>query len=694
MANITINLDGNAEQGLEDLDQQLGETVKQVDSLTTSTAKLTEVETQQIKVIHEHHASLTEMVSVSTEVIAKTVGLGVSVAGLYAKQAALAGLQGTVMAGVSGVSGALATQAVRWKLLQEGAEFAGKTVISRVTGMAAPIAAATILLKSYELVMANTGKRTDEFGNTSTNLDRVSTAARGLATDAKAFGFEMAKSLKESAIAAVPLGKEIRSTLTQAWKDFDTVATRTADNNIKSLNNIRAAITGVSTEQREATEKLEAQRAKEKTGFENLRKFNDDLAVSEKARARVAEIASLTTIEALDKEVTAIRNKAAVEAQAGRDNAAQINELKILEAQRIKIIEAEETARKQSLERSLALRKQYDDNYAKSQEAAQWASVKSFKKAYDEEKKILEDFYAFRRGVVNDSRNNAIANGEAEVKNYGAIQKARADQLQGEAKIAAQRKAEGETEAALHNLRLKRIQEDLRAALESAKTEEQINKAQYDAVRKTINENAEFRRQQRAKQVQDEIEDANRSVEVEKEKQAKLKAAREQLAEKAGVKGQDLLNLGKRADVSKILQDQARERAKQKAAADNKDLFNKAQFDSGGDDRKLYDKRIKKAQDDAARQAARDFNKGKTNPNDLAQAQGQAANKVIGGLQQQGKLSADSVTVMQQTVQAAADLQATTDALQRQVADLQKAAGIVANKAQQGRKQAQGGSLQ
>ena len=154
MANITINLDGNAEQGLEDLDQQLGETVKQVDSLTTSTAKLTEVETQQIKVIHEHHASLTEMVSVSTEVIAKTVGLGVSVAGLYAKQAALAGLQGTVMAGVSGVSGALATQAVRWKLLQEGAEFAGKTVISRVTGMAAPIAAATILLKSYELVMA------------------------------------------------------------------------------------------------------------------------------------------------------------------------------------------------------------------------------------------------------------------------------------------------------------------------------------------------------------------------------------------------------------------------------------------------------------------------------------------------------------------------------------------------------------
>lgn len=728
MASITIDLDGNAEQRLAELDQALSQTSDEVRGLTASSAKLAVVQEHQVTVIEQQRGSY---VSLGTEVASLTkegiklahtlaeVAYGAERTALrlaeYAGKALIDAIETTAKFAVGAIGVTAAIRAWRGEtdrnkasqddLSQSTAELTdrqialaksiGLSVAAHAAGLGPALATARVSTWAYADLLSRTGERIDEFGNTSTNLDRLREATSGLKSDLAAVGSEIGTVLKNMAVEATPLLTLIREQGPKAWKAVDEAVTRHNDTMIENINLLRDALIGT-RKLEEANAKLEAQREKERAGFEAIRKVNEVLADREQARARAAEIASIKTVEGIENEIRATRERAAQQAQAGQD-AADIErrllaDLTALENQRTKIHEEANAKQLASDERARQMRQRYDEMYTKFVEGQQQIRVKAMQEEYDREKERLEDLAAFRRNLESDRRSNVMSELESVIKARTEQKKAALDGLEADARAAAQKRLDRDTEEALHALRLRRIRAETADQVAAARTESEQRRATMDGIRKLEDANAEFARRRRVQQIEDETAAARRSVEIERDRQAKLKEAREQVAEKAGVKGEDLLANADRRDVLANLREQARRQAEQRTREYSGFLVRGAI--PSDENRERYAQLQRQAQAEAMRQAQQDFLKGKTDPQQLAQAQAQAAQKQLNALQQNGKLSADSVQTMTQLVQAAAENQATTEALQRQVADLQKAAGIIAQKGQQQRKQAQAGSLQ
>ncbi|HEY4259445.1 MAG TPA: hypothetical protein VGM98_04770 [Schlesneria sp.] len=587
---------------------------------------------------------------------------------------------------------ALATVTGQWESIGQASTAVGIAAVRTFSGLGPVITAGTILLTGYEAVMARTGERVDELGNKTTNLDRIQKAASGVGEEIGNVGSELVGNLKQIALATSPLVEAIGSGLTQAWKDVDTVATRTADNNIKSLNNIREALSGVTQEQREAIEKLEAQREKEKDGFAALRDANERLAADESQRARTAQIASIATVAGVEKEITAVREAAATQARAGNVQKGLYEELKALELQKTKILQTEETARVQSLQKSLEQRKQFEAEYAKSQWEAQLRDVKQFQEAYDKEKKILEGFYDFRRNLVFDARNEDLKTAEALIKQSGEEAKAKANLLEGDKKDVALKQAQRDTEGALHALKIKGIEEELKQATAAAKSEDDVRKANYDYQRKRAAAEAAFNREVMVQKLQDRQAESDKAIAIEKAKQAALKNTNAEALGKAGFNAQDLLSNANGKDVQKALQQQARDRAKQYVNANNEDLRKQAEFDNGGAADQQLKRLQKQAQDEAAQTAGRRFRQGKTDPTDLINAQAQVANQTLVEQAAQGNVSGNTLQAVQEQLKAVAANAAATAAQQQTIdrmkKDLANVTGAAVANAQRARAQA------
>lgn len=615
----------------------------------------------------------------------------------------------------------LTTLTGQWNSVGEAAAASSGVAVKSLAVVGPVAAAASISLTAYEAIMSRTGKKsvgwTDDFSKASakqiaiyeklieeanklgvtvdeiaeskgidiskdlnielveqfeTNLDRVKEAASGLGTDIRAVGGELVSNLKEIALASAPVVTWIGSKLPAAWEAFDAVATRTADNNIKAINNMREALSGVTTEQREATAKLEAQRETEKRAYDAIRKVNATLAAQEKERARTNEIASITTVDGIEREMVAVKQRASLLVGNAVSEKNLYAELNALEQQKTRLIEAEEAKRKASLEKSIAIRRQYDEDYAKSQQIAQQLRVKQFQDEYDQEKKILTEFYDFRRNLVFDARNEDFKTAEALIKQSAEEAKARANLLEGNAKDQALKKAERDTEGALHALKMKNIDEEFKQKLAAAKSEDDTRKAYYDYERKRATAEAEFNRQVMVQKLQDRQSETDKAIAIEKAKQEALKKAGADALDKAGIKGQDLLAGANKKDVRNVLQEQARERARREVNAANADLRKEAEFDTSGPAAQKLARLQKQAQAAAAQDAAKQFARGKTDPTQLANAQAQVAGQMVQGFQSQGKLADTTAQALQQSIQLAAKEVATTADQQRIMEQLKK----------------------
>lgn len=342
MAVITIDLDDNASAGLQQLEGELGKVAESTDELAKSAADLTEEQQRQITVIHEHRAGLSSVGVAMAGVVQKGIELAAILAPIIERQRLMAALQGTLSTGLSLTSTALAAQAARWTALEKIGDTAMRTVVGRVTGFAPAIAGATVALSAWEAVMARTGKRTDELGNVTTNLDRIKAAANGLTSD-----------LKEPLVILADNAKQFVSNLNPVpviWREIDASATRSADQMIININILRDYVKGT-RELEEATARLEAQREKEAPGFEAIRRVNETLAAQEQARIRQAEIGSINTVEGINREIQAVREKAARLAQAGEDASkieqGLLSEIGALEAQRTAIQSREDQRRRE-----------------------------------------------------------------------------------------------------------------------------------------------------------------------------------------------------------------------------------------------------------------------------------------------------------------------------------------------------------
>jgi hypothetical protein len=726
MASITIDLDGNAAEQLQELDNELSTTSGEVQELTTSTAKLAKVQEHQVTVIEQQRGSYVTLAAETAGLVKESVKLvrmfgelayGAELTAMrlteYAGKALIDAIETTAKFAVGAIGVTAAIKAWRGEtdrnkasqddLTQSTAELTdrqmalaksiGLSVAANVAGLGPALAAARVSTWAYAELLSRTGERIDELGNKTNNLDRLREASAGLKSDLAAVGSEVGTVLKGMAVAATPLLRVIGEQGPKAWKAMDEAVTRHNDRMIENINLLRDAVIGT-RELEAANAKLEAQREKEKSGFEAIRNVNATFAEQQKERARAAEIASIKTVEGIEREIQATRERSAREAQAGQDAEAigrrLLTDLNALENQRTKIHEEEVAKQTASDQRASQLRKSYDENYTKFVEGQQQIRVKAMQAEYDREKERLDDLAAYRRQVAADRRSELISDFEATIKARAEQQKAAVEGLKTDAKVAAQRKIDRDTEEALHALKVRRIKNEANEAIEAAKTESEQRKAAIEGTRKLEAAEAEFRRRQKVQQIEDETAAARRSVEIEKDKQAKLKAAREEALDKAGIKGEDLLKGADRRDVLANVREQARRQAESRTREYSGFLLKGAPSD---ENREKYARLQRQAQEKAMDEAQRDFMKGKTDPQQLAQAQAQAAQKQLVTAQSQGKLSADVVQTLTMAIRTSAEQQATTEALQKQVADLQKAAGVVGQRAQQTRKQGQGGSL-
>ncbi|MBS0206641.1 MAG: hypothetical protein JSS49_27505 [Planctomycetes bacterium] len=606
MAVISINLDDKASAGLKQLTDELAKVDEATTSLTESSAELSAEQERQITVIHEHRAGLTTVGVAMAKVVEQGLRLTAIYSDHYIQVAKVAAIQQAYQSTMNELSERLAFHAARWGAIQASSGTAISGIVRGLAGAGTVLAGVTAGFSAWEAVMERTGKRADELGNVTTNMDRIRAAAGGLASDLKEPFVILADNAKQFVAQLNPLPA--------IWQEIDASATRYADQLVININILRDTVKGT-RELEEATARLEKQREKEAPGFEAIRQANQILAGQEANRLRQNEIGSIKTIEGIEAEIRKVREKAAQVAQAGVDEqkAAELTkglvaEINALQQQRT-AIEAQEIAKRQE-------------------------GIKAFE---DWERQLLQS----RERQQIDTMRRIADESEKELD-----------------KIRQQREQEARQE-----------QDAEDALLRSRETLRQL--ALMDEARR---KQAEVQAAQQA---------AQKTIEIEQAKQQQLKALRGEALEKAGVKGQDLLKLANPNDVRKTLQDQAREAARQKAAADNQGLFREAQFDSGGEARKKYDRLLQQAQDEAGRQAARDFNKGKTDPAQLAQAQAQAANKQLGALQASGKLSDTSVKAMQELIQTTATEQARTDALQRQVDQMVKDAASLRSNSQQ-----------
>lgn len=727
MASITINLDGNAAEQLQLLDEGLSQTTGEIRDLTTSSAKLAKVQEQQITVIQQQRGSYVSLAAETAGLVKESVKLvrtfgelayGAELTALklteYAGKALIDAIETSAKLAVGAIGVTAAIKAWRGEtdssktsqddLTQSTAELTdrqialaksiGLSVAANVAGLGPALAAVRVSTWAYSELLSRTGERIDELGNKTNNLDRLREASAGLKSDLAAVGSEVGTVLKNMAVEATPLFTLIREQGPKAWKAVDEAVTRHNDAMIENINLLRDVLIGT-RELEAANAKLEAQREKERGGFEGLRRVNEQLASEQKDRARAAEIASIKTVEALENEIRATRERIARQAQVGEQGAEFERrahaELNALEARRTRIHEEELAKQTASDQRASQLRKSYDEMYTKFVEGQAQIRAKTMQAEYDREKERLDDLAAYRRQAAADRRSELISDVEATLKARAEQQKAAVEGMQTDAKAAAQRKIDRDTEEALHALRVRRIKNEANEAIEAAQTEAEMRKAAIEGTRKLEAAEAEFRRRQKVQQIEDETAAARRSVEIEKDRQAKLKAAREEALGKAGIKGEDLLKGADRRDVLANLREQASRQAEQRTREYGGFLVRGAI--PSDENREKYARLQRQAQEKAMDEAQRDFLKGKTDPQQLAQAQAQAAQKQLFTAQSQGKLSADVVQTLQQAIRTSAEQQATTEALQKQVADLQKAAGVIGQRAQQTRKQGQGGSL-
>ncbi len=748
MATISINLDDQASAGLQNLNGELTKVSESTGELTGESAALTEEQQRQITLIQKSTMDWKTYSAAVVPAIAEVSSAGFRLAETLFQIAHAS--EATGLALVEHAGKALidtASSAVQWTVATSGivsvlhawrGESAGAaedantladrmkamavqtsiSTIGFVTGMSPAIAAARAAMVGYEAILARTGMRIDEFGQKTSNLERLQNAMNDLTGDLSS---NLAQGVRE-----IPEYYGRLLGLDEAWQEIDKSVTQANDNYIENLKLLRQLTVQMGLVA-ESTEKFDNFVKRTSDDFARLRELtskwgqsDDEDKKTRAAREYAEELGKIpktlnynlelersvsdqslqVVISRLDDEIRKREQAAGAAAAAGKFTVEQAKQHEI-EMTALRDERRERERELDALLKSLPetrLRQEADlqKRNVENARAAYDARVKAAEEAAAKEKAIANELSRYQSQLIADARNEFIANIEARVKADADNQKSLISLSKaGDAdKAAASKRIDTETRDQLHSLRLRQIKAETDDAIAAADTEEKRLRAFHDGERRRMQEESNFQRQEFQQQSADRREKVAEEVRAEQEKQAKLKALREQALEKAGIKGEDLLKRADPRDVLKNLQEQARLKAQQNTAEYSGWLMREGQFDSTGEARRKYDRLQRQAQQEAMLQARKDFFGGKTDPQQLAQAQAQVAGQQLQALNGAGKISDSTLQATTELLQATAKTVATQDAQQRQIDQLARDAAALNAQAGavQQRKRAQVGS--
>ena len=710
MATLTIDLDDQATDGLEQLNAVLEQSAIAAEEAGKGADQLTESQQRQIVVINKTVAGWSELANTSIHALGAMGAAGLNAFGKMEDGAERLlqkyGLLGK-SAALAESTAALGAQATGWNNVGAAATTAGTMAVKAWLQVGPQVLGATVAIKGYESLLARTGLTTKELADGTivleSNLDRVNAATSKFGADVKTNFSESAAALKELT--------NISISFPDVWKEIDKAATQSAVHMVENIGLINdgynetllasqdlvgqllGAEAGATRklieqkrEQLAIDTKAAVQRELEKEGLKLLAKANDELANRLAARAEQSRIASLDSVAAVEAEIKKVKEAADAQVKAGKFNADAQTEY----AQKIEVLQS----------RQMAIEK---DASTKRTEAH-----KQRMSEYTEEMKAQDDFINRAREVydLELKRGKEKSRQAAELKNTGAKQDFDTkldvvkDTHEAEKDIAEARlKAQGATEievkaqitemdrkfsADLHAVKLQNIVDESRSRLvelqkerleldqsgiNGVEREKRLSKIKadedkliFDQRKKAIEETGRFDREQNKLTNDLKIAGIQAQLKAEEERINKTKAMNDQALAKVF----DPRKFAEQQDPNKVFKQFQADRVKQaqeEQITRDDELGRKGM---AGDDRamkKFFDNQ-KKAMAQAKKQATQDAESGNFSEAEVTKAQANTAKQTVNNFQKQGKMNGDTVKAMQDALTALSNQADATDNIQ------------------------------
>lgn len=496
-------------------------------------------------------------------------------------------------------------------------------------------------------------------------------------------------------------------------------------------------------------EKMNRQREQEREGYDLIRKVTEDYAKGIEDAAHAEELATIKTLSDVAAKEQAIRRLAGEQATAGKftkeDAERLAKDLEALEQRRTAIVREEtdkriesERAAAESAKRELqaiqslqaertsqgrqtavdaakangATDKQVHEQkliWIEEERQAALAAAKSQTDAVvanaEADKKRIQEVEGYRQDEIKRSQearkaaeewqkaqsaaSNEIARARAEFADSMELQSLELKR-NSQKSLSATTKAEKDAERArelavaneLHQKRLEIIERETKREFDAAKTKEDKLRAVTEGQKKRLQEESDFAK----KSAQDAHDHKMRLAEEEARKADEKKKA---AIDAAKPMAEQLIGRQSTQDRIRALQEMRAAQAGQRFAADNQGLARDAQTDPAA--RRQFMRQQQQAEMDARRQAMKDARTGNVTEGEQAAVANSLAQKTLGQMAKGGKLSQDLVSTQQQAIQVIAQQQANTDALARQVQQLQGALTALQGAANPNRFRAQQG---
>lgn len=308
----------SVEKNLEGLEETGQQTEASLNDVVASIESLTEKLQSETKIVHEHTSSWTHFGSAA---IPAVTGMVTSIAKYSAELSALIVKQQAIQAVVE--KGAR-SQAAFNLAKDQGAKAAAKAAgaltghLEVVSGGLAILAGAKATQIAYNTLLENTGKSADGLTN---NLTRTREANSALWDDIKATASAGADAAREWGVETVSNAVKTVKELTGvdvAWKEVDRAMTESTKNYVENTRIIGEAIRGVSREAIKASRDVANAQAESVDDFERVRTANDEIAKASENRAESERLSALTTVDAINSELQAMKDRRGQSAAAGK----------------------------------------------------------------------------------------------------------------------------------------------------------------------------------------------------------------------------------------------------------------------------------------------------------------------------------------------------------------------------------------
>ncbi|WP_397570220.1 hypothetical protein [Schlesneria sp. T3-172] len=720
MPALTIDLNDQATEGLEQLNATLEQTAESAEIAAEGAEALTDAQLEQQAAIEDTQASWLKLATTSATALAK-----IGKAGLDAydeiKGAAESAIKATRLLGdedsLAERAAFFAAERAGWKAVAVAAEVTGSAAFRYATGIGTALIAAKVGWMGVSAILDRTGKQTVELADGTTkiqtNLDRVNESVGE-------FGHTVGRTMSEAGSSVVAVASELLH-LPEIWKQIDAAATQATEQMVAGTNLATKAYDESTLALRqfyvEMTEgggeayrkeieslrklsdwhaKMDVQRGKEKEHFERIRGIHQQAEDRANARAEAQRIASIKTTEAIDSEIQKIKEQMGAQGtnlEFTAEESKRVNDLMIsLEKRRADIV----------AETSKAIadaRKKEADEFQQQQKEYQKLvdeQAKSATELHDLEMKRAAEKAGFSRDLDAAERNQAAQAALESAKDQSEAQKELVtDRLKSQGATEEQikrRMAEMDIELAaeIHTAKAEQMHDELsqkmadidrqKAELDRSNDSEveynkKLIKLKSDADRlffetnkRWLEERGRFEREQDAITAKHKLAQQQAVLAAEQEQREKAKALQNEALQKA-FPVNDVLNS---TDPRKVLQQLQANRSLQEQQAQAERDSALGQQAMAGDKASIakWNRNQQAAMNRGRNSANRDFENGNLNENEVVQAQAEVAQQSLAGLQQQQRISEQTAQALGEVMNTLAQEAARANALQQSVEQL------------------------